>query len=219
MSISTNQVRFLALTKIQHNVNIKQVTETALSAKVEELTSKYQSLLDNAGDLLNPFAIGDTIQIGNKISGILPDDALLDKNGEELAKIPTQATVKNISGNDVSLKIGDNQVTVKVDDLTTAANKTQYTPEEFLSLTGNAELGEISFDSESYINYSVDTNVEQSIFVKGIMQAYAASAMGTKDTTLVNPTIGEEHATISSAYNSIKAVINEDDKKNLAFVG
>ncbi len=219
MSISTNQVRFLALTKIQHNVNIKQVTETALSAKVEELTSKYQSLLDNAGDLLNPFAIGDTIQIGNKISGILPDDAFLDKNGEELAKIPTQATVKNISGNDVSLKIGDNQVTVKVDDLTTAANKTQYTPEEFLSLTGNAELGEISFDSESYINYSVDTNVEQSIFVKGIMQAYAASAMGTKDTTLVNPTIGEEHATISSAYNSIKAVINEDDKKNLAFVG
>lgn len=219
MSISTNQVRFLALTKIQHNVNIKQVTETALSAKVEELTSKYQSLLDNAGDLLNPFAIGDTIQIGNKISGILPDDALLDKNGEELAKIPTQATVKNISGNDVSLKIGDNQVTVKVDDLTTAANKTQYTPEEFLSLTGNAELGEISFDSESYMNYSVDTNVEQSIFVNGIMQAYAASAMGTKDTTLVNPTIGEEHANISSAYNSIKAVINEDDKKNLAFVG
>lgn len=219
MSISTNQVRFLALTKIQHNVNIKQVTETALSAKVEELTSKYQSLLDNAGDLLNPFAIGDTIQIGNKISGILPDDALLDKNGEELAKIPTQATVKNISGNDVSLKIGDNQVTVKVDDLTTAANKTQYTPEEFLSLTGNAELGEISFDSESYINYSVDTNVEQSIFANGIMQAYAASAMGTKDTTLVNPTIGEEHANISSAYNSIKAVINEDDKKNLAFVG
>lgn len=219
MSISTNQVRFLALTKIQHNVNIKQVTETALSAKVEELTSKYQSLLDNAGDLLNPFAIGDTIQIGNKISGILPDDVLLDKNGEELAKIPTQATVKNISGNDVSLKIGDNQVTVKVDDLTTAANKTQYTPEEFLSLTGNAELGEISFDSESYMNYSVDTNVEQSIFVNGIMQAYAASAMGTKDTTLVNPTIGEEHANISSAYNSIKAVINEDDKKNLAFVG
>lgn len=219
MSISTNQVRFLALTKIQHNVNIKQVTETALSAKVEELTSKYQSLLDNAGDLLNPFAIGDTIQIGNKISGILPDDALLDKNGEELAKIPTQATVKNISGNDVSLKIGDNQVTVKVDDLTTAANKTQYTPEEFLSLTGNAELGEISFDSESYMNYSVDTNVEQSIFVNGIMQAYAASAMGTKDTTLVNPTIGEEHANISSAYNSIKAVINEDEKKNLAFVG
>ena len=50
MSISTNQVRFLALTKIQHNVNIKQVTETALSARVEELTSKYQSLLDNAGD-------------------------------------------------------------------------------------------------------------------------------------------------------------------------
>ena len=169
--------------------------------------------------MLNPFAIGDTIQIGNKISGILPDDALLDKNGEELAKIPTQATVKNISGNDVSLKIGDNQVTVKVDDLTTAANKTQYTPEEFLSLTGNAELGEISFDSESYMNYSVDTNVEQSIFVNGIMQAYAASAMGTKDTTLVNPTIGEEHANISSAYNSIKAVINEDDKKNLAFVG
>lgn len=219
MSISTNQVRFLALTKIQHNVNIKQVTETALSAKVEELTSKYQSLLDNAGDLLNPFAIGDTIQIGNKISGILPDDALLDKNGEELVKIPTQATIKNISGNDISLKIGDNQVTVKVDDLTTAANKTQYTPEEFLSLTGNAELGEISFDSESYINYSVDTNVEQSIFANGIMQAYAASAMGTKDTTLVNPTIGEEHANISSAYNSIKAVINEDDKKNLAFVG
>lgn len=219
MSISTNQVRFLALTKIQHNVNIKQVTETALSAKVAELTSKYQSLLDNAGDLLNPFAIGDTIQIGNKIFGILPDDALLDKNGEELAKIPTQATVKNISGNDISLKIGDNQVTVKVDDLTTAANKTQYTPEEFLSLTGNAELGEISFDSESYINYSVDTNVEQSIFANGIMQAYAASAMGTKDTTLVNPTIGEEHANISSAYNSIKAVINEDDKKNLAFVG
>ena len=219
MSISTNQVRFLALTKIQHNVNIKQVTETALSAKVAELTSKYQSLLVNSGDLLNPFAIGDTIRIGNKISGILPDDALLDKNGEELAKIPTQATVKNISGNDISLKIGDNQVTVKVDDLTTAANKTQYTPEEFLSLTGNAELGEISFDSESYINYSVDTNVEQSIFVNGIMQAYAASAMGTKDTTLVNPTIGEEHANISSAYNSIKAVINEDDKKNLAFVG
>ena len=219
MSISTNQVRFLVLTKIQHNVNIKQVTETALSAKAAELTSKYQSLLDNAGDLLNPFAIGDTIQIGNKISGILPDDALLDKNGEELAKIPTQATVKNISGNDISLKIGDNQVTVKIDDLTTAANKTQYTPEEFLSLTGNAELGEISFDSESYINYSVDTNVEQSIFANGIMQAYAASAMGTKDTTLVNPTIGEEHANISSAYNSIKAVINEDDKKNLAFVG
>ena len=219
MSISTNQVRFLALTKIQHNVNIKQVTETALSAKVAELTSKYQSLLDNAGDLLNPFAIGDTIQIGNKISGILPDDALLDKNGEELAKIPTQATVKNISGNDISLKIGDNQVTIKVDDLTTAANKTQYTPEEFLSLTGNAELGEISFESESYINYSGDTNVEQSIFANGIMQAYAASAMGTKDTTLVNPTIGEEHANISSAYNSIKAVINEDDKKNLAFVG
>lgn len=219
MSISTNQVRFLALTKIQHNVNIKQVTETALSARVEELTSKYQSLLDNAGDLLNPFAIGDTVQIGNKISGILPDDAFLDKKGEELAKIPTQATVKNISGNDVSLRIGDNQVTVKVDDLTTAANKTQYTPEEFLSLTGNAELGEISFDSESYMNYSVDTNVEQSIFVNGTMQAYAASAMGTKDTTLVNLAIGEEHANISTAYNSIKAVINEDDKKNLAFVG
>lgn len=222
MGISTNQVRFLALTTVQRNINISKVTETDISAKVDKLTEAYNSLLYNAGDVLNPFAIGDTVTIGDKVSGILPDDTFMDENGMPLATIPEEATVSTIDGDNVYLQVGDKQVEVTVDDLVDATDKTIYTPEEFLSLTGNSALADISFDSSTYLDFNIDTTAETTIFAQVPEGAYSMSAFdaAAKAESINVAMLGEEHSNINNAINSTKAVIdNEDKKKALAVMG
>lgn len=215
MGISTNQVRFLALTTVQRNINISKVTETDISAKVDKLTEAYNSLLYNAGDVLNPFAIGDTVTIGDKVSGILPDDTFVDENGMPLATIPEEATVSTIDGDNVYLQVGDKEIEVTMDDLVDATDKTIYTPEEFLSLTGNSALADISFDSSTYLDFNVDTTAETTIFAQVPEGAYSmtASDASSKAESINVAMLGEEHSNINNAINSTKAIINNDDKK------
>lgn len=222
MGISTNQVRFLALTTVERNINISKATETDISAKVDKLTEAYNSLLYNAGDVLNPFAIGDTVTIGDKVSGILPDDTFMDENGMPLATIPEEATVSTIDGDNVYLQVGDKQVEVTVDDLVDATDKTIYTPEEFLSLTGNSALANINFDSSTYLDFNVDTTAETTIFAQVPEGTYSMSAFdaAAKAESINVAMLGEEHSNINNAINSTKAVIdNEDKKKALAVMG
>lgn len=215
MGISTNQVRFLALTTVQRNINISNVTETDISAKVDQLAEAYNSLLYNSNDLINPFAIGDTVTIGDKVSSILPDDAFIDENGMPMAVVPEEATISSIDGDNVYLQVGNNQVEVAIDDLTDATDKVMYTPEEFLSLTGNSALANINFDSSTYLNYSVDTTSETTIFAQVPEGVYsmATSVANSKADSINVAMLGEEHSNINTAYNSTKAVINDDDKK------
>ena len=215
MGISTNQVRFLALTTVQRNINISTVTETDISAKVDQLAEAYNSLLYNSNDLINPFAIGDTVTIGDKVSSILPDEAFIDENGMPMAVVPEEATISSIDGDNVYLQVGNNQVEVAIDDLTDATDKVMYTPEEFLSLTGNSALANINFDSSTYLNYSVDTTLETTIFAQVPEGAYsmATSVANSKSDSINVAMLGEEHSNINTVYNSTKAVINDDDKK------
>ena len=215
MGISTNQVRFLALTTVQRNINISTVTETDISAKVDQLAEAYNSLLYNSNDLINPFAIGDAVTIGDKVSSILPDDAFIDENGMPMAVVPEEATISSIDGDNVYLQVGNNQVEVAIDDLTDATDKVMYTPEEFLSLTGNSALANINFDSSTYLNYSVDTTLETTIFAQVPEGAYsmATSVANSKSDSINVAMLGEEHSNINTVYNSTKAVINDDDKK------
>lgn len=215
MGISTNQVRFLALTTVQRNINISTVTETDISAKVDQLAEAYNSLLYNSNDLINPFAIGDAVTIGDKVSSILPDDAFIDENGMPMAVVPEEATISSIDGDNVYLQVGNNQVEVAIDDLTDATDKVMYTPEEFLSLTGNSALANINFDSSTYLNYSVDTTSETTIFAQVPEGAYsmATSVANSKSDSINVAMLGEEHSNINTVYNSTKAVINDDDKK------
>lgn len=215
MGISTNQVRFLALTTVQHNINISKYTETDISAKVDKLTEAYNSLLYNSSDLINPFSIGDTVTIGDKVSSILPDDTFMDDNGMPMAEIPEEATVSKVDGDNIFLQVGNNEVEVSIDDLTNATDKVMYTPEEFLSLTGNSALADISFDSSAYLNYDINTTSETTIFAQVPEGAYSMTTSDAKSKadSINVAMLGEEHSNINNAINSTKAVINNDDKK------
>ena len=94
-------------------------------------------------------------------------------------------------------------------------HEVMYTPEEFLSLTGNSALANINFDSSTYLNYSVDTTSETTIFAQVPEGAYsmATSVANSKADSINVAMLGEEHSNINTVYNSTKAVINDDDKK------
>ena len=132
-----------------------------------------------------------------------------------MAAVPEEATISSIDGDNVYLQVGNNQVEVAIDDLTDATDKVMYTPEEFLSLTGNSALANINFDSSTYLNYSVDTTSETTIFAQVPEGAYsmATSVANSKSDSINVAMLGEEHSNINTVYNSTKAVINDDDKK------